>query len=245
MLRNFISIVFLVYMGLSSVVFFAVALVIWSLTVWLDRRLVLLHLFTSFWASHYVWLMPAWSVRIQGREKLNSKEPQVLVSNHQSLLDILVAFGLFAPFKWVSKIEIFKVPFIGWNMRLNRYIGLVRGDKESGKKMLRDCEAALKQGCSVYLFPEGTRSHTGQVKDFKPGAFVLAHNQKVAIQPIVIQGTQDALPKKSLGFHGFHRITLQVLDSVPYQDFAHLSVEETAEKIRKIIIEGLNKLQKK
>lgn len=222
-------------MALSSLIFFGVALLIWLLTRWMDRRLVLLHLFTSFWASQYVWLMPAWSLQVRGREKIPRNQPLVMVSNHQSLLDILVAFNLFVPFKWVSKIEIFKLPFIGWNMSLNRYIGLDRGNKESRKKMLHDCELALQQGSSVYLFPEGTRSHTGELKAFKPGAFILAHKQQVAIQPIVINGTQDALPKKSLNFHGFHRITLEVLDPIPYADFAHLSVEETAVQVREQI----------
>lgn len=235
-----ISVAFLTFMGLSSVVFFFIALAIWCCTVLFDKRLVWLHLFTCFWASLYLWVMPPWSVRVRGRDKLKKywNTPCVLVSNHQSALDILVAFTLFFPFKWVSKIEMFRVPLLGWNMRLNRYISLVRGDKESGKKMLADCENALHQGCSVYLFPEGTRSQTGEMKAFKPGAFLLAHTMKVPIIPIAIQGTQDALPKKSLGFHGHHPITIEVLDAIPYESFAALSVEETAEKVKAVLTEN-------
>ncbi|MEZ0367778.1 MAG: lysophospholipid acyltransferase family protein [Candidatus Sericytochromatia bacterium] len=235
MQRKLVSLAFLVFMGLSSLVCYCLALVIWALTVWWDRRLALLHLFTCFWGSLYIWIMPAWSVTIEGREKLVDR-PMVIVSNHLSMLDILVAFGLFFPFKWVSKTEIFRIPFIGWNMVLNQYIRLVRGDRESGKQMIRACEDALKKGASVYLFPEGTRSKTGEVKDFKAGAFIVAHSMKVPIQPIVITGTEDALPKHSLDFHGSHAIRLKVLNPVPYESFADLSVEQTSDLIRGIIV---------
>lgn len=237
-----IAILFWIFFISSSALCFCIALLIWLLTSWWDRRLVVLHQFTSFWAHMYIWVMPAWSVRISGREKLVD-QPMVMVSNHQSLLDILVAFGIFFPFKWVSKAEIFKAPFIGWNMRLNRYIQIVRGDKESGRKMLADCEQALQQGSAVYLFPEGTRSQTGLLRDFKPGAFILAHQAKVPIQPLVINGTKNALPKHSIGFHGHHPIDLRILEPIPYQAFAELSVEETAQMVRELILEHVKEHQ--
>ena len=75
--------------------------------------------------------MPAWSVTASGRKKIHRGATYVVVSNHQSGLDILVAFRLLS-LQMVSKIEMFRVPFIGWNMRLNRYIKIIRGEEESG-----------------------------------------------------------------------------------------------------------------
>jgi 1-acyl-sn-glycerol-3-phosphate acyltransferase len=118
-------------------------------------------MFTSFWACLYLWIVPAWSVTTAGRHKIRRGATYIVVSNHQSQLDILVAFHLFFPFKWVSKAEVFNLPFIGWNMVLNRYIRLKRGDKESIRQMMAACEKALARGCSVFFFPEGTRSRTG------------------------------------------------------------------------------------
>jgi 1-acyl-sn-glycerol-3-phosphate acyltransferase len=192
-------------------------------------------MFTSFWACLYLWTMPAWRVKAAGREKIRRDAHYIAVSNHQSQLDILVAFRLFFPFKWVSKAEVFKLPFIGWNMVLNRYIGLKRGDKESIRQMMKACEAALAQGCSLFFFPEGTRSRTGRIKPFKPGAFILAHKMRLPILAVAISGTQKALPKHSLNFHGRHEIRIEVLEEMPYDDFAHLSVEETAEMVRQRI----------
>ena len=192
-------------------------------------------MFTSFWACLYLWIVPAWSVTTAGRDKIRRDATYIVVSNHQSQLDILVAFHLIFPFKWVSKAEVFKLPFIGWNMALNQYIRLKRGDKESIREMMAACEKALAQGCSVFFFPEGTRSKTGHMKPFKPGAFILAHQMKLPILAVAISGTQKALPKHSLNFHGRHALRIEVLEEIPYASFAHLSVEDTAEKIRQRI----------
>jgi len=197
-------------------------------------------MFTSFWACIYLWVMPAWSVTIKGREKIKKNECYVIVSNHQSQLDILVAFRIFFPFKWVSKTEVFRLPFIGWNMVLNRYIKLKRGDKKSITKMMKDCEKTLSEGNSIYLFPEGTRSKTGQLRSFKPGAFILAHKMKRSILVIAISGTQNALPKHSLKFHGSHDILIQVVDEIPYTAFKDLSVDETSEMVRTMIANHIN-----
>ena len=235
MLNRIIAVFFIAFVAATSAFFFCVALIIWLFTVLFDKRLVLLHLFSSFWASVYLWAMPAWSVRVQGRDTVRLRDRYVIVSNHQSVLDILVAFRLFFPFKWVSKAEVFKIPFIGWNMYLNRYIKLKRGDKRGIAKMFVDCEKALAEGNSLFVFPEGTRSETGSLKPFKSGAFILAKKMAVPILPVVISGTRDALPKHSLNFHGSHQVRIRVLEPVDYERFADLSAKDTAEMIRDII----------
>jgi 1-acyl-sn-glycerol-3-phosphate acyltransferase len=237
MLNQVIAFFYIAFVGISSALFFCIALVIWLLTVLFDERLVLLHLFSSFWASVYLWAMPAWSVRVKGRNRVRLGEHYVIVSNHQSQLDILLAYRLFFPFKWVSKAEVFKIPFIGWNMYLNRYIKLKRGDKKGIVRMFADCEKALAEGNSLFVFPEGTRSETGSLKPFKAGAFILAKKMAASILPVVIKGTRDALPKHSLNFHGSHKMSISILEPVPYERFANLSAQDTGDMIRDIIAE--------
>ena len=240
MISRIMSLALILFLAVSSMFFYAGALVIWFATFLYDRRLVILHLYTSFWASVYIWIFPAWSVKIEGRNKIDRKKTYIIVSNHQSQLDILVAFGLFTHFKWVSKSEIFRLPFIGWNMSLNQYIKLKRGDRESVNAMMAQCERALRGGSPVYFFPEGTRSETGVLKPFKPGAFILAKKLKLPILPVAITGTREALPKHSLIIRGRHDIRLRVLDEVPYEKFAGISVEETSLMIRKILAEAVH-----
>lgn len=223
------------YMAVTCMIFYFIALAIWLVTRPFDRRLKALHLFTSFWGYMYVWLVPLWHVTKLGRDKINPKKTYVVVSNHQSQLDILVAFGLFFHYKWVSKIEIFKIPFIGWNMILNNYIKLLRGDKQSVQQMMDHCRSTLASGSSVFIFPEGGRSKDGIMRPFKPGAFVLAKELNLPILPIAISGTCYALPKKSMVMRGDRDITIQVLDEIPPQAFESLSVEETSDMVRAVI----------
>jgi len=235
LIRRLGSALFWVFLTVSSILLFPVALLIWALTVLFDRRLVLLHRFTCFWASLYTWLNPVWRVHVEGREKIDPAAAYVMVANHQSLLDILVLFRLFAHFKWVSKIENFKVPCIGWNMRLNGYIPLRRGDKDSIEQMMTACEATLREGNSIMMFPEGTRSVDGRLKTFKHGAFTLAKRVGAPILPIVVEGTAAALPKRGFVLQGRHAIRIRVLDAIPYARLASQSVEAITEHVRSII----------
>lgn len=129
--------------------FFAGALVVWLVTLPFDRRKVLLHLYSCAWAMFYVAINPLWKLRVSGREHLPWRGGAVIVANHASLIDILVLFDLFRPFKWVSKAENFKLPFIGWNMHLNGYVPLKRGDRASVEAMLARCDELLEQGNPV------------------------------------------------------------------------------------------------
>jgi 1-acyl-sn-glycerol-3-phosphate acyltransferase len=234
LLRRTLSMVFWLFMTVSSIVLFPVAVLIWLVTWPFDRRLRVLHQFTCFWASLYTWLNPAWRVRVEDLHKICPDETYVMVANHQSLLDILVMFRIFAHFKWVSKIENFRVPFIGWNMTMNRYIKLRRGNKASVIQMMRACEKTLAQGNSIMMFPEGTRSHDGRLKRFKPGAFELAKDTGTAILPIVVEGTANALPKKGVVLRGRHPIRIRVLDPIPHRSFANDPVEALTDRVHAI-----------
>ena len=144
MLR-FFTYVYWVFVALTMPLFFLVALLIFLLTWPFDRRRVALHMWSCFWASFYIYANPLWRARIAGREKLPWRGPAVIVANHLSLVDILVLYGLYRPFKWVSKAELFKVPFVGWNMVLNDYVRLVRGDRESIRAMMLRCRPGCGQ----------------------------------------------------------------------------------------------------
>jgi 1-acyl-sn-glycerol-3-phosphate acyltransferase len=119
-------------------------------------------------------------------------------------------------FKWVAKAELFRIVCIGWNMSLNRYIRLRRGDPGSIKRMMDDAERTLAEGSSLMIFPEGTRSPDGHLKAFKHGAFTLALRGRVPLLPIVVEGTANALPKRGFVLQGRHEIRVRVLPEIPY-----------------------------
>jgi 1-acyl-sn-glycerol-3-phosphate acyltransferase len=223
----------------TSVALFPLAVVIWLVTLPFDPRKRVLHLFTCFWASLYTWFNPAWPVTLEGREKLRSDRVAVLVSNHLSTVDILVLFRLFTHFKWVSKIENFRIPFIGWNMWLNDYIKIERGKRASVLQMMRAAEASLRAGNSLMMFPEGTRSTSGRMRPFKPGAFELALRANCHVQPILVRGSGEALPRRGFVLRGRHPIRVTILDPVPPESFAGISALELCDRVRTLMAKEL------
>ncbi len=242
-MRAIYSCVFWAFLSLSSIAMFPVAVLTWAITAPFDKRLFYLHRVTCFWASLYTWLNPAWPVSVTGRDEIDESEACVFVANHLSLVDILVMFRIFRHFKWVSKVENFRVPFIGWNMRLNRYIALTRGDRSSVVQMMRECERTLSEGNSVMMFPEGTRSPSGRMRQFKTGAFEIALKTRSPVHPIVLKGTSDALPKRGFVLQGRHPISITVLDRIPYESFSHMNVEELTAHVRSVIASHLDEKQ--
>ncbi|MFW2381301.1 MAG: lysophospholipid acyltransferase family protein [Acidimicrobiales bacterium] len=243
MTKRALSALFWSFVTVSSILLFPVAVMIWVLTVAFDRRLVVLHRFTCFWASLYTWFNPAWPVKVEGLEKIRPDTAYVMVANHLSTLDILVLFRLFRHFKWVSKIENFRVPFIGWNMSMNRYIKLRRGDRESVVQMMASCEKTIGEGSSIMMFPEGTRSSDGEMRPFKPGAFELALKTRTPILPIVISGTADALPKRGFVLQGRHPIRIRVVDPIPYDQCELMSVDELTSHVRELIADEIGRME--
>jgi 1-acyl-sn-glycerol-3-phosphate acyltransferase len=240
--RRFFSILFWLFLALSSMVLFFVALAIFLVTFPFDRNRKVLHLFSCFWAQLYFYVNPLWRLRVEGRERLPWRGPAVIVANHQSLGDILVLFGLYRPFKWVSKASVFKAPFLGWNMRLNGYVPLVRGDKESIAEMMRRCEEWLDRGVPILMFPEGTRSPDGVIKVFKDGAFRLAITKKCPVIPVLLSGTANTLPKHGVVLDARADCEVRVLDPVDPSAFGG-DVAALREHVWNTLVEELARVQ--
>lgn len=218
--------------GLTCPVFFVGALLIWLVTLPFDRRRTVLHLYSCAWAVFYVAINPMWRLRVTGREHLPWRGPAVIVANHSSLIDILVLFGLFRPFKWVSKAENFKIPFVGWNMHLNGYVSLVRGDRASVVKMLAACSRLIDRGNPVLFFPEGTRSTDGLLRPFKDGAFELAVQHGVPLIPVAVHGTASALPKHGMVLQEHVDARVEILDPLDPADFGSVADLREAARAR-------------
>lgn len=208
------------YLFVSCAVLFVPALVIWALTAPFDDKRRALGKYTRMWGAHYLASVPFASVTVFDAERGRNVGPCVYVSNHQSLSDVLALFKLDYPFLWVSKIENFYAPFLGWNMWLNNYVPLKRGYLPSIMRMYRMCIRRLAEGHSLFVFPEGTRSPSGELKSFFPGAFRIAVRNDVPIVPIVLEGTRDILPKGKLRVQPLP-VWVKVLEPVHPREVAH------------------------
>ena len=160
-----------------------------------DRKDVFVYKIAHFWGRAIVGSNPFWNLTVSGVHHLNPKKGYVLVANHSSFADIVCLYLINHHFKWIAKASLFQIPIFGWTLSLLHYIPLSRGRHGSIRDSFQEAIKYLDKNISVLIFPEGTRSKTGHLAEFKNGAFKLALQTKKPVVPIVIKGTNQAMSK--------------------------------------------------
>jgi 1-acyl-sn-glycerol-3-phosphate acyltransferase len=239
--RVIISIWFWIEVFGIAALMYPIALILYIFTIGFDKKMAIMHRFTSLWAWISLSLNPLWKIKVTGRDKINPHATYVMVSNHQSGADVIVLFLLWTHFKWIAKKTLFLYPFIGWTMYLNGYLALERGRQGSMKKMMREAGRLIREGNSIMMFPEGTRSKDGRIQPFKTGAFHLALNNQVPVLPIAIRGTSHAIRKGGLLINPNHEIRAEVLDPIPYAMIKDLDPKAVAAMVHEKIAKALEK----
>jgi 1-acyl-sn-glycerol-3-phosphate acyltransferase len=192
-----------------------------------DKKRALAHRQCYWWSDAVIALNPYWKMEVIGKELIDKKRTYVIIANHQSLADIVLAYQIKMQFKWVAKKSLFKLPFLGWCMSLAKHIKLERNNFGSIKRVYREAAGWLRSGTSVLFFPEGTRSETNEMGDFRNGAFKLAIKERVPVLPILFEGTGTAIPRGSWMFTTKTSAKLRILPPIETtsfqpQDFAKL-----------------------
>ena len=164
----------------------------------LDRKGRVVHHYARLWGKVAL-LANRVKVKIEGMENLNGKGPYIFMSNHQGSYDIFALLGhLPYQFKWLAKKELFSIPFFGWTMAAAGYISIDRGGTRETAEAVNMAAQKIREGMSVVIFPEGSRSPDGSIQPFKKGGFTLAIKAKVPIVPLAISGSRDIMPKDKL-----------------------------------------------
>jgi 1-acyl-sn-glycerol-3-phosphate acyltransferase len=153
-----------------------------------------------------------WRFRARGTLP-DPRRPYIVVANHESWADPFLISCFPWEMKWLSKDTFFKVPCLGWMMRMAGDIKLVRGERESTLAALEQCRDRLRKRVSVMIFPEGTRSRSWEMLPFKDGAFRLAIEAGVPILPIAVAGARGAMAKGTFQFRSA-RALAQLLEPV-------------------------------
>ena len=152
----------------------------------------------TMWAPGILWAAGA-KLHIKGVDNFDPKASYIFVSNHQSHLDTACLFrALPTQLHFIAKKELKWLPFIGWYIWAT---GMIFVDRQNRKKAIESMNKAgqlIKKGKSVLVFPEGTRSPTGEVAPFKKGSFMLAIQAGIPVVPIAIYGTEKAWPSGTL-----------------------------------------------
>ena len=162
-------------------------------------------------------------VVVSGRERLDPDQTYMFVSNHVSNLDPPVAYvATDRDVRTFTKIEVFRLPIFGRVMRRAEFPAVDRGDRRKAIAALKAAASALAEGHDFLAFPEGTRSETGALGEFKKGPFVMAIQGGVPVAPFVLHGTRDLLPKGSRRLAA-GVVEVEFLEPVPT---AHLSIKD-------------------
>ena len=183
-------------------------------------------------------LNPLWTFKVGGTMPADPRNPYVMVSNHESFVDILLISHLPWEMKWLSKKENFKIPVAGWLMRLAKDIELDRKDPKSAAAAMAECRRRLDDHVSVMIFPEGTRSTTGDLLPFKDGAFRLAIEAQLPILPLAVHGAATALKAHDWRF-GRAVAEVRVLEPVSTEGLTLDDVDALKQRVRQRIVEEL------
>lgn len=178
------------------------------------------HSIAKLWGSGLM-KMAFISFEIEGKENYDPNKTYLLTPNHQSSFDIFACFSVFQKsFAFVSKDTYGKVPLIGFGMSLANYIFVKRGTV-GAVKSIDDMEDRLRNGTSIVIYPEGTRSITGDIKKPKRGILTIADRcPDIAVLPVVIYGTKDIMKARSVKINPFKKITVRFLKPFYFKDIS-------------------------
>lgn len=205
-----------------------------------DRRIA--HRLGTIWGQGIFLMNPLWKLKISGKGFVRKNKAYVLVANHLSLADIICIYCLDRQFKWIAKESLFKIPFFGWAMSAMRYVRLRRGELGSIRESFDESFRWLKRDMSLLIFPEGTRSKSGQLGTFKNGAFKLAIRAKKPVVPIVLAGTNRAIQKGKKVMSTEVKCRLKVLKPIPTDQYKEEDFAKLRDLVRSKMSEAIGQL---
>lgn len=156
--------------------------------------------FWGYWPPHlwarFTCVIFLMRIEVTGRENIRQGESYVFVANHQGAYDIWAIYGyLNHNFKWLMKKELEKIFAVGYACKSAGQVFVDDSSIAGIKETIAEAEKTLKDGMSVVIFPEGSRSWDGRMIPFKRGAFMLAGEFKLPVVPLTIDGSFKAMPR--------------------------------------------------
>jgi 1-acyl-sn-glycerol-3-phosphate acyltransferase len=235
----------LAYQPYKYLVFFPLCIIATCFFVALGVLVVFLfndrvaHRTTGVWWARFASYITPIRVKVIGREHVEKNRSYMVIANHQSQYDILVLYGwLGIEIKWVMKIELRKVPVFGYAGEMGGNIYVDRSSHEAMKSTLEGARSKIVRGTSIIMLPEGTRSRTGELGEFKNGAFVIARELGLPILPVTITGTRRIMPPGGWNmFPGTATITIH--PAIEIDGYGEDRLNELKERSRGVILAEL------
>ena len=170
---------------------------------------------TRWFARGVVKAMPFGKLEFQNLSGESFAKPCIVISNHQSAVDVILIVSLPGDVRQTAKKRVFDAPMLGFGCKV---LGHVQVEPNDPQTTLRRCRERLAEGACVHFYPEGTRSHDGYVQRFHRGAFDLAVELSQEILPVVLCDTNTAMPRDAYWFEPYHA-TVRALPRITPQNF--------------------------
>lgn len=240
-----LSILYYLFTLLQVTFWFVVSIIVLIVTYPFDKSRYWVHWCSRCICATLFGVPPRMRRTIEGVEHIDKNKSYVIVINHNSGFDIFAAYKIPLNFRWVSKKEVFWVPFMGPLLYVHGDIPINRGNAAAAMaKVIEDGKLWLGRGASVAIFPEGTRSKDGEIHRFKAGAFNLAKEAGVEILPVVMTGTNNMFRKKWL-INWTNHIAIKVLKPVSVEEVAATESKDLAQQTQQRMTEALVELREK
>ena len=230
-----LSILFYLFTLIQVAFWFVVSIIVLIVTYPFDKSRRWVHECSRIICALLYDLFPFARRTIQGVENIDKNKPYVMVINHNSACDIFSAYKIPLNFRWVSKREVFRIPFFGQMLTLHGDICIDRSSSGAMSKVTTLGKKWLGRGASVAIFPEGTRSKDGEIHRFKSGAFTLAKEAGVPILPVVFHGS-DTLFRNGWRLPWRHTFRVDVLDPIPAEVVASMELRELSDMVREQMV---------
>jgi 1-acyl-sn-glycerol-3-phosphate acyltransferase len=204
-----------------------------------DRQKNTGHYISRWWMKLVLWLSGV-KLSVSGLENLRKDGVYIFAANHQSQFDIpVLEVGLPYQIRWLAKKSLFRIPFFGWGLKAIGYIPVDRKNPRAGLKSLIAAAEKVKEGLSVVIFPEGTRSPDGKLLPFKSGGFVLAIKSGCPVVPVAVCGTREIMPKGKLYVRP-GKVRVKIMPPVETRGLSLKDKEDLARRVREKIEEALS-----
>lgn len=186
----------------------------------------------------WIFLLP---VEVERHASLEEGRSYIFVANHQGAMDIFLVYGYLGyNFKWMLKQALRKMPFVGYACEKGRHIFVDRTSVHKIKRTIDNARQILKGGMNLMVFPEGARTVTGRMGQFKRGAYQLAEELQLPIVPITIDGAYNVFPRgKGYWFVRRHKLRLVVHAPIAPPSKEAGNMREVMDESRRIINSAL------
>ena len=181
-------------------------------------------------------------VRVQGLEQIDPEGSYVFISNHLSYMDTPVALAhIPVQFRFLAKRGLFQIPFLGQHLGRAGHIPVPREDPRAAVRVMQTAAQTIqKKRISLLIFPEGGRSHDGQLRSFKEGGAYIAIRAGVPVVPLAMIGTQKVLPYGA-GIVQSGQVTLRILKPIDTHQLTLKDRGALTDKLRELILSELER----